>query len=370
MSTQVLYRRYRPDKFEDLIGQEQVTVPLQRALSAKRITHAYLFSGPRGCGKTTSARILARCLNCIKGPAATPCGECESCKELATGSPGSIDVIEIDAASHNGVDDARALREQAEFSPNRDRYKIFILDEAHEITSHGFNALLKIVEEPPEHIIFIFATTEPEKVIGTIRSRTYHYPFKLVSISELGPYIEKICQEESAKLDKGVLQLILRSGGGSVRDTLSVLDQLLAASDNNFVSYEIAHKLLGYTPASIITDFIAALINKNGEEIFALTNQIVSSGFAPEHFVEDLLARWRDMLTLSVNPNTNNSILLDTPPDQLETVTKQSQNLGIAKISVLAEQTNLALENFKGATSPAIQIELLAAKLLTNFLTN
>jgi DNA polymerase-3 subunit gamma/tau len=368
MSTQVLYRRYRPDKFEDLIGQEQVTMPLQKALTAGKITHAYLFSGPRGCGKTTSARILARCLNCAKGPRSTPCGECESCKQLATGGIGSADVIEIDAASHNGVDDARALREQAEFTPNRDRYKIFILDEAHEITSHGFNALLKIVEEPPEHIIFIFATTEPEKVIGTIRSRTYHYPFKLVPMTTMAPFINEICQKEDITLEDGVLQLVLRAGDGSVRDALSILDQLLATADNNAVSYQIAYKLLGYTPAALITEFVTALINKNGEETFELTAQIIKNGFAPEHFVEDLLARWRDMLALSVNYNANQSILLDTPPDQIDTVKQQSKTLGIAKISVLAEQTNLALENFKGATSPAIQIELLAAKLLTNFL--
>jgi DNA polymerase-3 subunit gamma/tau len=365
---QVLYRRYRPDKFEDLIGQEQVVVPLQKALESKRITHAYLFSGPRGCGKTTSARILARCLNCITGPTPTPCGKCESCKELATGGNGSIDVIEIDAASHNGVDDARALREQAEFSPNRDRYKIFILDEAHEITSHGFNALLKIVEEPPEHIIFIFATTEPEKVIGTIRSRTYHYPFKLVSHNILAPYIEKICKEEKIQLEDGVLSLILRAGMGSVRDTLSVLDQLLATADKNTVSYDVTYKLLGYTPAILITNFIAALIEKSGEKVFEITEQIIKSGFAPEHFVEDLLARFRDMLALSVNSDTNDSLLMGTPPDQTKVVKEQASQLGISTISLLAEQTNFALENFKGATSPAIQIELLAAKLLTNFL--
>jgi DNA polymerase-3 subunit gamma/tau len=368
MSTQVLYRRYRPDKFEDLIGQEQVVVPLQKALESKRITHAYLFSGPRGCGKTTSARILARCLNCAKGPTPTPCGECDSCKELATGGKGSIDVLEIDAASHNGVDDARALREQAEFSPNRDRYKIFILDEAHEITSHGFNALLKIVEEPPDHVIFIFATTEPEKVIGTIRSRTYHYPFRLVSMTVLGPYIEKICKEEKIQLEDGVLPLIIRAGLGSVRDTLSVLDQLLATADSNKVSYDVTYKLLGFTPAILITDFVTALIDKSGENVFSITEQIIKSGFAPEHFVEDLLARFRDMLALSVNFDANDSLLMGTPPDQREIVKKQSESLGINLISRLAEQTNFALENFKGATSPAIQIELLAAKLLTNFL--
>lgn len=301
-----LYRRYRPDTFDGVIGQDQVTVPLSRALDQGRLTHAYLFSGPRGCGKTSSARILARCVNCAKGPTSHPCGECPSCKDLATGGPGSIDVVEIDAASHNGVDDARELRERAGFAPARDRYKIFILDEAHMVTQQGFNALLKIVEEPPEHVMFIFATTEPDKVIGTIRSRTHHYPFRLVPPEVMGPYLEHICDKEQIKPEPGVLKLAMRAGGGSVRDTLSVLDQLMVGSEHGVISHDSAVALLGFTPDSLIGEAIDAIIDRDGEQLYGVIQKVVVGGFEPRRFVEDLLARVRDLLVLTLGGERRN----------------------------------------------------------------
>ena len=294
-----LYRRYRPDTFEGVIGQNQVTIPLIRALDQGKITHAYLFSGPRGCGKTSSARILARCINCEQGPTSKPCGKCQSCKDLATGGPGSIDVVEIDAASHNGVDDARELRERAGFAPARDRYKIFILDEAHMVTPQGFNALLKIVEEPPEHVMFIFATTEPDKVIGTIRSRTHHYPFRLVPPEVMGPYLESICQKEGIKAQKGVLRLAMRAGGGSMRDTLSVLDQLMIGSVDGVISLDSAVALLGFTPSNLIGDVVDALIEKDGAKLYETVQKVIVGGFDSRKFVEDLLGRLRDLLLLA-----------------------------------------------------------------------
>ena len=291
-----LYRRYRPDTFDGVIGQDQVTVPLMRALDENKLTHAYLFSGPRGCGKTSSARILARCVNCAKGPTSHPCGECESCKDLATGGPGSIDVVEIDAASHNGVDDARELRERAGFAPARDRYKIFILDEAHMVTPQGFNALLKIVEEPPEHVMFIFATTEPDKVIGTIRSRTHHYPFRLVPQEVMGPYLEQICEDEHIEAEPGVLRFAMRAGGGSVRDTLSVLDQLMVGAVDGSIAYDSAVALLGFTPDALIGEAVDAVADKNGEALYGVIQKVVVGGFDPRRFVEDLLARVRRAL--------------------------------------------------------------------------
>ncbi|NLZ97463.1 MAG: DNA polymerase III subunit gamma/tau, partial [Micrococcus sp.] len=294
--TTALYRRYRPDSFEQVIGQEHVTVPLANAIDKHRINHAYLFSGPRGCGKTTSARILARCLNCAQGPTATPCGQCDSCTDLATGGPGSLDVIEIDAASHGGVDDARDLRERATFAPTRDRYKVFIIDEAHMVTPAGFNALLKIVEEPPEHIKFIFATTEPDKVIGTIRSRTHHYPFRLVPPEPLMQYLETLAGYEQIPIAPGVLSLVIRAGGGSVRDTLSVLDQLLAGATQEGVSYDLAVNLLGFTPENLLDDVVNALAAEDSATVFRVVDQVVQSGQDPERFVQDLLERFRDVV--------------------------------------------------------------------------
>lgn len=295
-----LYRRYRPETFTEVIGQEHVTEPLMAALASGNTTHAYLFSGPRGCGKTTSARILARCLNCAEYPTAIPCGKCDSCKELARSGSGSLDVVELDAASHGGVDDARELREQAGFAPVRDRYKIFIIDEAHMVTNQGFNALLKLVEEPPAHVKFIFATTEPEKVIGTIRSRTHHYPFRLVPPPILLEYLEQICQAEGIKAGKDVLSLVVRAGTGSVRDTLSVLDQIIGGSQGDTLDYERAVALLGYTSAHLIDDAVVAIGERNGAELFTVVDKIVHSGHDPRRFVEDLLQRFRDLIIIAL----------------------------------------------------------------------
>lgn len=360
-----LYRRYRPDTFEGVIGQNQVTIPLIRALDQGKITHAYLFSGPRGCGKTSSARILARCINCEQGPTSKPCGKCKSCKDLATGGPGSIDVVEIDAASHNGVDDARELRERAGFAPARDRYKIFILDEAHMVTPQGFNALLKIVEEPPEHVMFIFATTEPDKVIGTIRSRTHHYPFRLVPPEVMGPYLENICQKEGIKAQKGVLRLAMRAGGGSMRDTLSVLDQLMIGSVDGVISLDSAVALLGFTPSNLIGDVVDALIEKDGAKLYETVQKVIVGGFDSRKFVEDLLGRLRDLLLLSsAGVDSAKNLLGDLSPEDMQDLQRQSSQLTLQSLSRMAEIVNNAFVGMANAVSPRMNLEILVARLL------
>ncbi|MGO4238081.1 DNA polymerase III subunit gamma and tau [Pseudarthrobacter sp. YAF2] len=362
--TTALYRRYRPDSFADVIGQEHVTEPLMMALRKNRVNHAYLFSGPRGCGKTTSARILARCLNCAEGPTDTPCGTCPSCVELARGGSGSLDVIEIDAASHGGVDDARDLRERATYAPVRDRYKIFIIDEAHMVTSAGFNALLKIVEEPPEHIKFIFATTEPDKVIGTIRSRTHHYPFRLVPPEPLMAYLELLCRQENVPVAPGVLSLVIRAGGGSVRDSLSVLDQLMAGAGPNGLDYELAVALLGYTHASLLDDVVEAVAASDAATVFRAVDRVIQTGHDPRRFVEDLLERFRDLIIVQAMPESAHAILRGMPADQIARLQNQAHNLGAAELSRAADVTNTALTEMTGATSPRLHLELLCARIL------
>ncbi|HEX9086361.1 MAG TPA: DNA polymerase III subunit gamma and tau [Arthrobacter sp.] len=362
--TTALYRRYRPDSFADVIGQEHVTEPLMTALRKNRVNHAYLFSGPRGCGKTTSARILARCLNCAEGPTDTPCGKCPSCIELARGGSGSLDVIEIDAASHGGVDDARDLRERATYAPVRDRYKIFIIDEAHMVTSAGFNALLKIVEEPPEHIKFIFATTEPDKVIGTIRSRTHHYPFRLVPPEPLMAYLELLCTQENVPVAPGVLSLVIRAGGGSVRDSLSVLDQLMAGAGPAGLDYELAVALLGYTHASLLDDVVEAVAASDAATVFRAVDRVIQTGHDPRRFVEDLLERFRDLIIVQAMPESAQSILRGMPADQIARLQNQAHNLGAAELSRAADVTNTALTEMTGATSPRLHLELLCARIL------
>ncbi|QUB99678.1 DNA polymerase III subunit gamma and tau [Cellulosimicrobium cellulans] len=367
MST-ALYRRYRPETFAEVIGQDHVTAPLMQALRSGRVNHAYLFSGPRGCGKTTSARILARTLNCERNtpesPLDTPCGQCPSCVELARGGPGSLDVVEIDAASHNGVDDARELRERAAFAPARDRYKIFILDEAHMVTPQGFNALLKLVEEPPEHVKFVFATTEPDKVIGTIRSRTHHYPFRLVPPDVLGPYLEELCAAEGVSIGSGVVPLVTRAGGGSVRDSLSVMDQLIAGAEDGAVEYERAVALLGFTHATLLDDVVDALAARDGASIFRVVDHVIATGHEPRRFVEDVLERLRDLIVIAVSGDEAQAVLRDQPADQLERMRTQAQHLGVAELSRAADLVNAALTEMTGATSPRLHLELLMARLL------
>ena len=363
MST-ALYRRYRPESFADVIGQEHVTEPLMAALQKNRVNHAYLFSGPRGCGKTTSARILARCLNCAEGPTPVPCGKCDSCIELARDGSGSLDVIEIDAASHGGVDDARDLRERATFAPVRDRYKIFIIDEAHMVTSAGFNALLKIVEEPPEHIKFIFATTEPDKVIGTIRSRTHHYPFRLVPPEPLLAYLEKLCSQENVAVAPGVLSLVIRAGGGSVRDTLSVLDQLMAGAGPDGLDYELAVSLLGYTPVSLLDDVVDAVAAADAATVFRAVDRVIQTGQDPRRFVEDLLERFRDLIIVNAMPDSAAAVLRGMPEDQISRMQTQAAQMGGSELSRAADITNTALTEMTGATSPRLHLELLCARIL------
>ncbi|MEU9955450.1 DNA polymerase III subunit gamma and tau [Streptomyces sp. NPDC050982] len=364
MSSLALYRRYRPESFAEVIGQEHVTDPLQQALRNNRVNHAYLFSGPRGCGKTTSARILARCLNCEQGPTPTPCGECQSCRDLARNGPGSIDVIEIDAASHGGVDDARDLREKAFFGPASSRYKIYIIDEAHMVTSAGFNALLKVVEEPPEHLKFIFATTEPEKVIGTIRSRTHHYPFRLVPPGTLREYLSEVCGREGSPVEDGVLPLVVRAGAGSVRDSMSVMDQLLAGAGDDGVTYAMATSLLGYTDGSLLDSVVEAFAAGDGAAAFEVVDRIIEGGNDPRRFVADLLERLRDLVILAAVPDAGEKGLIDAPTDVVERMTAQAGVFGAAELSRAADLVNEGLTEMRGATSPRLQLELICARVL------
>ncbi|MFF9251653.1 DNA polymerase III subunit gamma and tau [Streptomyces globisporus] len=364
MSSLALYRRYRPESFAEVIGQEHVTDPLQQALRNNRVNHAYLFSGPRGCGKTTSARILARCLNCEQGPTPTPCGECQSCQDLARNGPGSIDVIEIDAASHGGVDDARDLREKAFFGPASSRYKIYIIDEAHMVTPAGFNALLKVVEEPPEHLKFIFATTEPEKVIGTIRSRTHHYPFRLVPPGTLRSYLADVCGRENSPVEDGVLPLVVRAGAGSVRDSMSVMDQLLAGAGDDGVTYAMATSLLGYTDGSLLDSIVDAFAAGDGAAAFEVVDRVIEGGNDPRRFVADLLERLRDLVILAAVPDAGEKGLIDAPVDVVERMQAQASVFGAAELSRAADLVNDGLTEMRGATSPRLQVELICARVL------
>ncbi|MFJ8040454.1 DNA polymerase III subunit gamma and tau [Kitasatospora sp. NPDC096147] len=359
-----LYRRYRPETFAEVIGQEHVTAPLQQALRNNRVNHAYLFSGPRGCGKTTSARILARCLNCEQGPTPTPCGECQSCRDLATGGPGSIDVIEIDAASHGGVDDARELRERAFFAPVHSRYKIFILDEAHMVTSAGFNALLKVVEEPPEHLKFIFATTEPEKVIGTIRSRTHHYPFRLVPPGTLRDYLAEVCGREGIQVEDPVFPLVVRAGAGSVRDSMSVMDQLLAGATEGGVTYQMATALLGYTDSALLDEVVDAFAGHDGATVFQVIDRVVEGGNDPRRFVTDLLERLRDLVILATVPDAGEKGLIDAPADRIAIMQAQADRFGPADLSRAADIVNTGLTEMRGNSAPRLQLELICARVM------
>jgi len=360
-----LYRKYRPSVFADVIGEEHVTVPLSNALESGRTHHAYLFSGPRGCGKTSSARIMARSLNCVKGPTPNPCGECQSCNDLVANGPGSLDVIELDAATHGLVDDARDLRDKAFFAPVQSRYKIYIIDEAHQLGPGAANALLKVVEEPPPHVIFIFATTEPEKLIATIRSRTHHYPFRLVPPGILAAHLEKICNHEGVSVAKGVIPLVVRASGGSVRDALSVLGQLLAGAGKEGVSYEIAIQLLGFTDGALLDDAIDAIAAHDGATLFKTIDRVIESGHDPRRFTSDMLERIRDLMIVdALKDSASNSILRDIPDDQMERMRNQANRIGTANLSRAADIAAEGLTQMRGATAPRLMLELICGRIL------
>ncbi len=359
-----LYRRYRPETFAEVIGQDQVTVPLRNALANNRINHAYLFSGPRGCGKTTSARILARALNCARAPISDPCGECDSCRDLARGGPGSIDVIEIDAASHNGVDDARDLREKAFFAPVRDRYKVYIIDEAHMVTTAAFNALLKLVEEPPPHLRFIFATTEPEKVIPTIRSRTHHYPFRLFPPRLLSDYLATLCEAEGVRIEPAALPMVVRAGAGSMRDTLSVLDQLLGGAGPDGVTHELASGLLGFTPDHLLDEVVDGFAARDGATVFEVVDKVIETGQDPRRFAEDLLRRLRDLVIVAAVPDAPVTGLIDVAQDAGERLVAQAARFGGVELSRAADIVAASLTEMRGATAPRLLLELLCARVL------
>lgn len=360
-----LYRKYRPSVFADVIGQEHVTLPLSNALESGRTHHAYLFSGPRGCGKTSSARIMARSLNCVKGPTPNPCGECQSCNDLVANGPGSLDVIELDAATHGLVDDARDLRDKAFFAPVQSRYKIYIIDEAHQLGPGAANALLKVVEEPPPHVIFIFATTEPDKLIATIRSRTHHYPFRLVPPGILAAHLEKICNHEGVSVAKGVIPLVVRASGGSVRDALSVLGQLLAGAGKDGVSYEIAIQLLGFTDSALLDDAIDAIAAHDGATLFKTIDRVIESGHDPRRFTSDMLERIRDLMIVdALKDSASNSILRDIPDDQMERMRNQANRIGTANLSRAADIAAEGLTQMRGATAPRLMLELICGRIL------
>ncbi|NUS43712.1 MAG: DNA polymerase III subunit gamma and tau, partial [Mycobacteriaceae bacterium] len=359
-----LYRKYRPAAFAEVVGQEHVTAPLCTALDAGRISHAYLFSGPRGCGKTSSARILARSLNCVQGPTSTPCGTCSSCVALAPGGTGNLDVIELDAASHGGVDDTRELRDRAFYAPAESRYRVFIIDEAHMVTTAGFNALLKIVEEPPAHLVFVFATTEPEKVLPTIRSRTHHYPFRLLPPATMRGLLSGICEREDVQVEESVYPLVIRAGGGSPRDSLSVLDQLLAGAGAEGVTYARALALLGVTDVALIDAAVAALAESDGAALFTAIDRVMEAGHDPRRFAVDLLERLRDLILLRAVPDAGDRGLVDAPADVLERMTAQAGLIGPATLARYAEVLHAGLGEMRGATAPRLLLEVVGARML------